>query len=1061
MERKHIKAQEPKEENPLRSKRRWEGAGEGPEEPQPSEVVEIPGSVEIIDLRPPSDDSLSYFESTNTESDNKESDELPPWLEEDYYHNEYDNEIVYVGPYRSEEAEAEKQEQDKDNSNSKEVSEGFDFDFKNIDEIKEDDIKPKLPELEKSLQNRIDDLRKLAAERKADIDKIFSDQSKENKENNKTKEDTKEKAKSPEIKVGVKAKPKEGNEFQKEVDSFKDILDSSWELNTLNSIHQKVHEDIHNSSNWTREMEENFTGLQNRIDGQKEMTQFWAHFGSLENNEIANNQTAINEISDLLYEDINEMQDFALRNPASYEKNVEKIANKMNVSKNNLVSEFREISKELEKVDPLNPFEMERLAEKIKDFDLSKLEHEIDKAYVKDDLEKLEAKMHPEKEESKNREKDQVKSSSETKHHEKVETKVEENPVSESIRLSIEVQEETKIREKKLVYENVKQERGTEIRVYTDGTLEVKGSVSNYGVLVTNDAHQWKTLPRSKMDGKITVKANYELLEENGEIVKIEDVESEILNNNYCTFIQPLEKEVKEKLRQNKTAMCEIPGLVGEKEQLESTEKFKIKSDTATKTEIPDLTGLKLVVKGHAMFTEFEIYVDEDEKVIIKQNCKIGTSGEIWLAGEIGRYLEDWFENTDSLYVSLNGREAIVVEPTLRDIRDKAQRKVKEITLPYWGQRTEVELVFSNPNLKLNEKAKENLKLKELLNKAGFKISSLKANHRTEGEHQDPKLEQEIKDIIKDAFDQDSRVIVLSEVEIIPENTVGVNEEANRCTFDNMIIHLDEKGDVESIDIIEIKTSTGPQKLKLVDNAISNLTHYVNRIGNENIIPIVVMKDDMISGSKVITKDFGNKIGVLVIGSKELNDLKENPEMLSERISEFKQMSEKTASKEITKADSKELTLDLHQNPEINELISDRLPPEVEIVGQRAIRETGVKFENEVKEKLEEKGFTVVPNVVVSYYGRQMEIDLIVVKDGEIEVVSCKDRSGSKNSWSVSTDIKNAANRIEFGKNLMNADRGTLYTKVNPKISERIQEKFHDKPWAENVNIEIIENKEE
>ncbi|MCE7744827.1 MAG: hypothetical protein GPJ52_06795 [Candidatus Heimdallarchaeota archaeon] len=1034
MERKHLKVQEPKEENPQRSKRRWEGAGDPPEDPEP-EVVEIEGPTTIVDLRGEEPDT--YFEPKNAKSIERDSDELPPWMENDYYHDEYDNEIVYVGPNSNENIEAEQ-----------------------VDEIKEDDLRPKIPEIDESLQNRIDNLRQLAAERKAEIDKIFSEQSKENKENDITKEDTDEKAKPPELKVDVKIKPEESNEFQKNIDSLNKIRDGVKELDTLDSIHQEVHEDIHNSSNWTQELEQNFTDFHDKIDTQKEITQFWAHFGLLNNNEITNNQTAINEINDQLYDEINQMQDFALRNPTSYEKNVEKIANRLNISKNNLVSEFREIGKELEKVDALNPYEMDKLADKMKDFDISKLEHEINKAYVKDDLEKLEAKMHPEKEESKNREKSQVKNSSDTKQHEKVEAKIEEKSVPESVKLSLEVQEKTKIREKKLVYENIKQVRGTEIRVYTDGTLEIKGSVSKNGVLVTNDVHQWKALPRSKMDGKISVKANYEFLDENGERVRIEEVESEILNNNYYTFIQPLDNEVKEKLRQNKTAICEISGIVGEKEQLESTENFKIKSDTASRTEIPDLTGLKLVVKGRAMFTEFEIYVDEDEKVVIKQNCKIGTSGEIWLAGEIGRYIEDWFESTDNLYCSLDGKEPIAIKPTLRDIRDKAQRKVKEITLPYWGQRTEVELVFSNPNLKLNEKAKENLKLKELLNKAGFKISSLKANHRAEGEHQDPKLEEEIKDIIKDAFDQDSRVIVLSEVEIIPENVEGVNKEANQSTFDNLIIHLDEKGDVESIDIVEIKTSTSPQKLKLVDNAISNLRHFVNRIGNENITPIVVMNDDMKAGNKIISKDFGDKIGVLVIGSEELNTLKENPKMLSERISEFKQMSEKTTNKESTRADSKGLTVDIHEDPEINELISERLSPEVEIIGQRAIRESGVKFELEVKEILEEEGFTVIPNVVVSYSGRRMEIDLIAVKDGEIEVVSCKDRSGSTNSWSVSTDIKNAANRIEFAKDLLSADRGTQYTKVNPKISERVQDRFHNKPWAENVNIKIIENKE-
>ena len=114
----------------------------------------------------------------------------------------------------------------------------------------------------------------------------------------------------------------------------------------------------------------------------------------------------------------------------------------------------------------------------------------------------------------------------------------------------------------------------------------------------------------------------------------------------------------------------------------------------------------------------------------------------------------------------------------------------------------------------------------------------------------------------------------------------------------------------------------------------------------------------------------------------------------------------------------------------------------------------GGDFENEIQLIFEKEGYDVVSNLLISYYNRKMEIDLVCFKNNEITLISCRNATNVKCLMSLKLDLKQKACKIEYRKFLLNADEAKLYVKVTPEIFQNVRD--FEGLWIENIEIVFI-----
>ncbi|MGC9778107.1 MAG: hypothetical protein HZR80_02575 [Candidatus Heimdallarchaeota archaeon] len=138
------------------------------------------------------------------------------------------------------------------------------------------------------------------------------------------------------------------------------------------------------------------------------------------------------------------------------------------------------------------------------------------------------------------------------------------------------------------------------------------------------------------------------------------------------------------------------------------------------------------------------------------------------------------------------------------------------------------------------------------------------------------------------------------------------------------------------------------------------------------------------------------------------------------------------------------------------QLILEKFPACVKIHDiKKRKKGKGITYEREIRDRLIENGYQVASNVILSNLSKPFEVDHIAFKDNKITLVSCKDRSNISYEPELPHLIKEAANTLEFRKNLLNADKAVLYVKVNKTFRENQQNLFGEIPWVENVEIRI------
>lgn len=616
--------------------------------------------------------------------------------------------------------------------------------------------------------------------------------------------------------------------------------------------------------------------------------------------------------------------------------------------------------------------------------------------------------------------------------------------------------ESTKKKNKKLIIKNEKAVRGTKWEIWSDRTITFDGVKTKSILNISNDLHKWFILPRCKKDRKITIKADFTFTNQKGEKISKKSVMSEIINNSYTTEIRIIDPIFRSSMR-NKIH-CKIHGTINNGFQLEATELLEKAVSVRKKTEISDLSELTLITSGGQQNAFFEIFRDNNGRLQIHSRGIIGKFGFLTLSGELVNFLEGWFDNEEMFLCSIDNEEPIIVSSKVRrKITEKKIQIFKELNFPMYNpdNRTKVNIKLTSPSLKLNKKTIYDYKLKTLLMKSKVNIRSLETDFNNTTPHFDSERETEVTNVIKNIFKQDQSNLVLQEVEI------SVLEKNNRKCVDLVIIPLKESMLRTPLILIENKTST--KHSKQTKTTIAELKNLQSTLGND-VIPFIIINYDIKKpgGKFYVTKEFGDFNKVILIGKEEFSQIKNNPELFFRRIKEYQNLiRQKISGNEKFLWSNREL-IEQSQNCNNNNklleklyFIETKLPTTIRIRGINAAHSAGKIFEQETRAKLEKAGYEVISNVRLSQNKINIELDHIAIKDNELTIVSCKDRSDLKNPQKLAQLIKESASVLEHRMNLLNFDNALLFVKVMPEYYENMRTKFSNHFQIKNIKIHI------
>ena len=135
--------------------------------------------------------------------------------------------------------------------------------------------------------------------------------------------------------------------------------------------------------------------------------------------------------------------------------------------------------------------------------------------------------------------------------------------------------------------------------------------------------------------------------------------------------------------------------------------------------------------------------------------------------------------------------------------------------------------------------------------------------------------------------------------------------------------------------------------------------------------------------------------------------------------------------------------------------LQEKLPLSIKVHDIKNRRGDGTTYEQEIRDRLITEDYQVASNVFLSNISKPFEIDHIAFQNDKMILVSCKDRSNISYEPDLPHLIKEAANLLEFRKNLLNADKAILYVKVNKSFLESQQSLFGVTSWVDNVEIHI------
>jgi len=613
--------------------------------------------------------------------------------------------------------------------------------------------------------------------------------------------------------------------------------------------------------------------------------------------------------------------------------------------------------------------------------------------------------------------------------------------------------------EKKIIHRNRKEKRGVDYTLYSDLTIELRTSFISrtYGLRIPNDLKKFIKLPSKKNE---SIKTKVDFISESSnskiEMSKVavefsfrEDAYTNRKGKKRITksvYLKPIKSnnftQLRKLISQNKNILCII-------QTLTPTDYFLKAKDIREKISFSniDVSNMTLIVSGGIQKTFFDIYRDEKNFLYISTTTNLYKNGKVTLSSELQNLIPNIF-NFD-LFVCQKDEEPPLIIPAILHYK-KNNRPLFELNFPHHSNSVSiVTIVFSHPLLSLNLSVKDDYSIKCYLQQLGFNIKSFKSNYIT-GQHEDSTVEESMRTIVQQAF-VNKKSKIYSEVQIIT-NSPNENVIGNKHTFDEVILDATD----DSLIFVEYKTSFTNGKHREIDNAIAEMFHYRRKIGEKAII-LMLINDDLFLKTKIITKSFGSKNDIILIGKEELNYIYQQPKLLLDRIREFKDVKEQKQVilnksilentplyKSINRLPSESILLKYKQ------LLLRKIPQDFR-VKSISFNHIGVDFEREVGVLLVTKGFAVASNILFHYYNRKMEIDHLCFKDEELTIVSCRKATSVRCFMSFKLDIKQKVCKLEYRKALLNADNALLYLKVTPEVYHKMKE-FEGK-WVEGVDI--------
>ncbi|MHA1354428.1 MAG: hypothetical protein ACTSR1_04555, partial [Candidatus Heimdallarchaeota archaeon] len=270
----------------------------------------------------------------------------------------------------------------------------------------------------------------------------------------------------------------------------------------------------------------------------------------------------------------------------------------------------------------------------------------------------------------------------------------------------------------------------------------------------------------------------------------------------------------------------------------------------------------------------FNIYQTNTKQLQIESYCWLGNSGQIELSQELWRYVKDWW-NTKVGYVigSINDASKTILKISQRK---KEKRLVKQISIPYCGERKKIKVVFTHPVFELSENAKQDLTLTKELQQSGYNIKynikQLTTNWTEKSRHPDKVFEEKVWTILKSAFTEDSKIF--SEVKITTATSPKITKR-----IDGLLVCK------ELLGLIEVKTSKKIKNIEL-DEVIGELLLLQENISNNKIVTLLFINNEVITTeqARIITKLYGVVNNIILVGKEEVEVLLRNPKLLLERL---------------------------------------------------------------------------------------------------------------------------------------------------------------------------------
>ena len=614
----------------------------------------------------------------------------------------------------------------------------------------------------------------------------------------------------------------------------------------------------------------------------------------------------------------------------------------------------------------------------------------------------------------------------------------------------------------KIIFRNNKRNVGIDYTIYTNRKIiGHTNNITKKGITVPLELGNYFVLPKT-LEERFSIEVHFQFTSSTGEELDFSNVccdvyiEREVYTNRQkekflrdVIYLKPKETDKLVDLRFALKIYNKIEYTI-DKQFLPTDYYLNAMEIRNTIPDDFDLSPMELITTGGLQKAQFEIYQNEKGQLFVKTNTSIRKWGKITLSAELNNHIEDFF-NYDLMLCKKDEDELIVIKTSPREIEG---RKVFEIRFPHFSNTKEyVTIIFTHPTFTLTKLTKKDYQTKIYLRKIGYPIKAFYSQYYNGG-HVDTEMEIAMREMVKQAL-RSTEVRIYPDIQVTIDNP-NENEIGNKHAFDDFII---DKSD-NSLMLIDYKTSFTSSKYVEIDSAIAEMEHFRRKLGSKIII-IIIMNDDLFKQNKIITSKFGRKNNILLIGKTELESMISKPTLLLDKINLLKEKSAHNLEINITNK-SDNLIKSLNNLSELKNTIfqkyrtqiMEKMPKFVRIISTLQIKNKGRKFEQEVKKILEDENYNVASNVLLGYFDRKMEIDLMGFKEDKIIIVSCRDASGVKCLSSFKSDIRQKANKIEHRKFLLNADQAFMYIKTTREVYQQLKE--FEGIWVKGVKIIFV-----